>query len=124
MTRYAAEVRPGLDLVLPGELLLHHAQERRDRSRRARQTCGTFPTSGNERLGDGIAKGRAAADNLSILAHRLHNGDWSLMVFDDVNLEMLKDGSSERVLRAFTDLPHETDGVSGGSSSTGGGDRP
>lgn len=72
----------------------------------------------------GLPKGRAAADNLSILAHRLHNGDWSLMVFDDVNLEMLKDGSSERVLRAFTDLPHETDGVSGGSSSTGGGDRP
>lgn len=51
------------------------------------------------------------ADDLCIVAHRLHNGEWSLMVFDGVNMEMLKDGLADRVLRALRDLTREADGV-------------
>jgi hypothetical protein len=51
------------------------------------------------------------ADDLCVVAHLLHNGEWSLMVFDGVNMEMLKDGLADRVLRALRDLTREADDV-------------
>ena len=66
----------------------------------------------------GLPKGRVAAaeaairsalvtwgaDELSIIAHRLHDGEWLLTVFDGVNMVTLKDGLRERVLLALSEL--------------------
>jgi hypothetical protein len=43
--------------------------------------------------------------HLAIVAHRLHSGEWSLMVFDGAALVMLKEGLADRVLRALPELP-------------------
>jgi hypothetical protein len=66
----------------------------------------------------------ANGDDLCIVAHRLHSGDWSLMVFDGVNMETLKDGLAERVLRALRDLRHEAPGVPGGAPGPSRGGHP
>jgi hypothetical protein len=39
--------------------------------------------------------------SLSVAAHRLHNGDWSLVVFDGVDVRTVPDGWSERVQLAL-----------------------
>ncbi len=46
-----------------------------------------------------------AGDGLAVIAHRLHSGDWTLVVFDGVDVRTLPNGWSERVLHALREAP-------------------